>query len=318
MNAARLVRLVNLGMIAGLLMAPPLLAQDAQDAEYSDDGADSCLRCHDEDSEFPVLSIFKTRHAVQADERTPFGQGQAQCEACHGPGAAHAGRVRRGQERPHIRNFGDKSTDPALGENAVCLNCHASHTTIGWSGSVHQSEGLKCADCHTIHTWQDPVLDTVQQADQCFDCHYTERGEIWKPSTHPIRFGKMACSDCHNPHSSVNEKSLVRQTVNDTCFECHAEKRGPFLWEHAPVAEDCSLCHSPHGSNHQALLTMKPPLLCQQCHSKVGHSSTALTSQDLPGSSDGTRSAFLAGRACMNCHSQVHGSNHPSGNNLAR
>ena len=27
-----------------------------------------------------------------------------------------------------------------------------------------------------------------------------------------------------------------------------AEKRGPFLWEHAPVVENCTNCHTPHGS----------------------------------------------------------------------
>ena len=140
MNPVKLVRLVSKGIIAGLFLAPALFAQDtqdAQDAEYSNDGADSCLRCHDEDSEFPVLSIFKTRHAVQTDERTPFGKGQLQCEACHGPGDAHAGRVRRGQERPPMRNFGDKSDAPALcGRRVSCWLLSASRRekplAAGW------------------------------------------------------------------------------------------------------------------------------------------------------------------------------------------
>jgi DmsE family decaheme c-type cytochrome len=70
---------------------------------------------------------------------------------------------------------------------------------------------------------------------------------------------------------------LSKPTVNQTCYSCHAEKRGPVLWEHAPVAEDCALCHSPHGSVRQALLVKTPPLLCQQCHSAAGHPSVART-----------------------------------------
>ena len=54
----------------------------------------------------------------------------------------------------------------------------------------------------------------------------------------------MACSDCHNPHGAMADFALVGRTLNDTCFTCHAEKRGPYLWEHAPVSEDCSIATS--------------------------------------------------------------------------
>jgi predicted CXXCH cytochrome family protein len=52
---------------------------------------------------------------------------------------------------------------------------------------------------------------------------------------------------------------LLEATVNDTCYQCHAEKRGPFLWEHAPVREDCTNCHSPHGSTQPSLLKARTP-----------------------------------------------------------
>jgi len=35
----------------------------------------------------------------------------------------------------------------------------------------------------------------------------------------------------------------------------------------------------------------------------------------LPG---GQRSPYVLGQNCLNCHSQVHGSNHPSGSKLMR
>ena len=110
---------------------------------------------------------------------------------------------------------------------------------------------------------------------------------------------------------------LVKPTVNQTCFTCHAEKRGPFLWEHAPAAEDCTLCHTPHGSVYGTLLKRNPPLLCQQCHTVSGHPAVARTGAALPGGSAGASGFLLAG-SCTNCHSQVHGSNHPSGVKLMR
>jgi predicted CXXCH cytochrome family protein len=66
------------------------------------------------------------------------------------------------------------------------------------------------------------------------------------------------------------------------------EKRGPFLWEHAPVRESCLNCHSPHGSNHEKLLTTALPMLCQECHSPIdypnyGTRPVLLTAQNLPG-----------------------------------
>ena len=130
----------------------------------------------------------------------------------------------------------------------------------------------------------------------------------------------MTCSDCHNPHGSTNPSMLTGATVNQTCFGCHAEKRGPLLWEHAPVVEDCGLCHTPHGSVRPALLTKSPPLLCQQCHSVAGHPAVARTGAALPNGAGATSggAVFLLAGSCTNCHSQVHGSNHPSGSKLMR
>ena len=125
----------------------------------------------------------------------------------------------------------------------------------------------------------------------------------------------MVCTDCHDPHASVAEGALVRTTTNELCLSCHTEYRGPVLFDHAPVSEDCSLCHEPHGSIHPALLTRRPPLLCQSCHSQRGHPSIAFTEDSLPG---GNPSAMVLERSCMNCHTQVHGSNHPSGFSLMR
>ena len=288
--------------------APPDLDQGT---EYSEKGADTCLMCHASMGDFPVFDIFKTKHANRADKRTPFAG--LQCEACHGPGAKHAGSG----DKNLINSFEDRDWRPPAERNKPCLGCHKGNARTGWHGSTHESNKLACTNCHKLHAARDPVLAKATQPEVCYKCHLKQRAEFAKPSAHPVRFGKIGCSECHNPHGSNAAALLVKPTVNQTCYTCHAEKRGPFLWEHAPAAEDCTLCHTPHGSIRASLLTKNPPLLCQQCHTVAGHPSVARTGASLPGGGGGG-SAFLLAGACTNCHSQVHGSNHPSGVKLMR
>jgi DmsE family decaheme c-type cytochrome len=120
----------------------------------------------------------------------------------------------------------------------------------------------------------------------------------------------MDCSSCHAVHGAIADRMLNRPTLNETCFQCHAEKRGPFLYEHAPVREDCAACHTPHGSNHPVLLKTRVPQLCQQCHMAVFHPSEVYTGPD---TANGIADIHQLERGCMNCHQEVHGSNHPSG-----
>jgi DmsE family decaheme c-type cytochrome len=284
-----------------------------QGTQYTEKGADTCLTCHVEGGDFPVYAIFKSKHGNRADKRTPFAPGHLQCEACHGPGAKHAGSG----DKNAINTFQADSFLTPRERNKFCLACHQGNARIAWQGSKHESNNLACTDCHKIHAERDPVLATATQPDVCYKCHKQQRMDFSKPSAHPVRFGKMACSDCHSPHGSDNDALLKKPTVNQLCYTCHAEKRGPFLWEHAPVAEDCTLCHSPHGTVRPTLLKKSPPLLCQQCHTVAGHPSVARTGAALPGGGAGG-TAFLLGGSCINCHSQIHGSNNPSGVKLMR
>lgn len=284
-----------------------------EEAAYSKSGADTCLMCHGRAQE--VLEIFQGNHAIPTDPRGPFGEGQLQCEACHGPGGAHTGRVKRGEERPPMIKFGSDKPTPVDVQNGACLGCHEADAGIGWHGGPHEGNDIACADCHTLHADQDRVQQVSTQAKICFECHKQQRNESLRAFAHPIDAGKMTCTGCHSPHGQNLESQLNRQTVNETCYQCHAEKRGPLLWEHAPVAEDCMNCHNPHGTNQPGMLTKRAPLLCQSCHSQAGHPSVA---HDAGGLAGGTASPFLLGQSCLNCHEQVHGSNHPSGSKLMR
>jgi len=322
LNGSALPQMTALALCEGNLQWRVILAvwmvllscpDSAPAAEFSRSGADSCLLCHGETSERPATAIFATPHGARLDPDAPFAQ--LQCETCHGPGEEHARAERHGESVGPPRVFGTGSSTPASEQNHICIGCHKTRGRLGWEGSPHQTSGVACASCHQIHRQQDRVFDPLAQQQACFACHPKRRSDIHKASAHPLRFGEMSCGSCHDPHNGNNDFLLREGTVNETCYLCHAEKRGPFLWEHAPVSENCSLCHRPHGSNHPALLTKRPPLLCQQCHAAEGHPSVAYGSDD---AGNDFNNRFLLSRACLNCHSQVHGSSHPSGATLHR
>ena len=301
--------------VAGLLLASTaaVAADPAQAASgYSQKGADTCLKCHDEPE---IAGIFRTKHGRPTDERAPFGHGQLQCEACHGPGDLHART--KGDKKPKLIGFKHKGGAPAAVQNEMCLGCHRG-TAAHWQANAHAANDVLCADCHRSHAAEDPVRKVATQPEVCGKCHLAQRADLLKPSHHPIGEGKMDCTSCHAAHGSTAQAQLVKDTTTELCTTCHAEYRGPFLWEHAPVTEDCGNCHQPHGTTQPSLLKTRAPFLCQECHQASGHPSTAYTPDRLPGGGGAPGGAFLVGGSCVNCHSQIHGSNHPSGSKLMR
>src|SRR5205085_2207284 len=67
---------------------------------------------------------------------------------------------------------------------------------------------------------------------------------------------------------------LRNPSINEQCTSCHADKRGPYVFEHPPVEENCASCHNPHGSSHSKLLHEHTPNLCQECHEGSRHPRT--------------------------------------------
>ena len=269
-----------------------------------------CTHCHDESESRPILSIYQTKHGVKGDPRTPG------CQSCHGTSDNHL----KDKSQPTDVTFGENKSDAKV-QNAACLSCHRAGKRTRWEGGQHQANDVPCSSCHAVHAPVDKVRNRKTQTEVCFTCHKEQRADSLKISTHPIDAGKVVCSDCLNPHGSGGPKLLKKNTVTETCYSCHAEKRGPFLWEHQPVNKDCTNCHTPHGSNISPLLKSRAPLLCDECHdgphdSPNPYGPGAAVGRTGSGGGYGDRSA--AGRACMNCHSMVHGSNSPSGAFLHR
>ena len=311
------------GIALGAVIGRSAVAAQDPPANRSLERDKICTRCHDENDDKPILSIYQTRHGVRADERTPS------CQSCHGESDLHVKNPQGTTPRPQpdVLYKGKNQTAPqAIME--VCLTCHTTASRAMWEGSQHASRNIPCTTCHQVHTPNDRVLTKATQPEVCFACHKTERAQTHRISTHPLDAGKMACSDCHNPHGSTGPKLLKKNNVNELCYTCHAEKRGPFLWEHSPVVDDCTNCHTPHGSNSTPLLKARLPWLCQECHSGDHGAAinsganlsagNATTVNGLQTQGAASPRAQAAGRACINCHSQVHGSNHPAGAKFQR
>lgn len=276
------------------LLASSLMLTTGDNAQAADTTTATCAGCHDAE----VKAYTGTPHEL-AFAYGAKGELQARsCEACHGA---------RSQ---HMANPGRELAPDASRQTAICLECHQGGTRLNWQSGAHQVAGVGCASCHTVMAKKSEsgLLAARDEATLCYSCHADVRGQMQKTYHHPVREGKIACSDCHNVHGSVGKSLLKGATVNETCFNCHQEKRGPFVWEHAPVRENCANCHDAHGSNQRDLLNAKGSFLCLECHSYGGHI-------NLPRYN---RTSNPYGQGCVNCHTTQHGSNSPSGAKFTR
>ena len=272
-----------------------------------------CTACHNESWRTPVLSIYQTKHGVSGDSRTPG------CQSCHGASEGHLKQGPATSPDVMFKKGAFAASDDRV-RSGQCLTCHKGTTRTRWDGSQHPNNQVACNDCHNVHAPADKVLAKKTQTEVCFSCHKEQRAASLKISTHPIQQGKVVCSDCHNPHGSQGPNMVKKNTIPETCWQCHAEKRGPFLFEHQPVVENCAYCHAPHGSNISPMMISRSPFLCQSCHDGTHASGSAIAGAAAgnQGGFVGNPSANTTGRGCINCHAQIHGSNSPSGGYLQR
>jgi DmsE family decaheme c-type cytochrome len=281
-------------------------AKASTDDEATFVGAQVCLGCHTAQA-----AAFNQTIMGRIFRNPRSAQERGGCETCHGAGSLHV-KLGGGRGVGGIISFRKEDHSRSVADNnAICMSCHDKGDRLHWQGSTHETRDVACTNCHTVMANVSPKanLKTAVEVDTCVQCHKNKRAEMWRSSHMPVREGKMTCTSCHNPHGSFGESLLKEATINDNCYKCHAEKRGPFLFEHAPVRENCTNCHEPHGSNNDFLLKISRPRLCQQCHSALsGH----------PANPRNPVSVYAIGRECQNCHSQHHGSNSPSGARFQR
>jgi len=270
-----------------------------KDATYV--GSDTCAGCHSEIFEKMKGNI----HMKIAKFEVPGYE--TGCEGCHGPGSKHAEEM----DPTYIINFKNLNSFQA---SDVCLKCHSDATMLHWGDSKHAMVGVSCMSCHDVHNGKgEYLLKETTALSLCSQCHQDITSKIYLPSHHPIREGKIGCDSCHNPHGS-EVKFMLRSVrrLNDVCYECHQDKEGPFLYEHEPVSERCTICHEPHGTVADNLLKQNEPFLCLQCHEFHFHAELpSNTGTPRVGMGPGSITRAFTTR-CTICHYQIHGSDEPS------
>lgn len=253
-------------------------------------GAEECLVCHGEIRGHREIASY-----------------HADCESCHGSGSLHA-----------ASEAWDEIRFPA---NEDCLGCHlpGRDTHLQWGTGEHSRAGLFCSDCHDPH---DPAREHVRPATRrdfpqmdaksalCVDCHEDVAAHLRLPSHHPVPEGALACLSCHDPHE---DSRLVSGERTQRCAGCHQDVMGPWVFEHPPAVEDCTLCHDPHGAVAGNLLETVQPVICLSCHTlNETHHPGASIRRDFPapGSPEaiGEAEALSILRRCTDCHGAVHGS----------
>ena len=271
-------------------------------------GSEVCRTCHPDVWQY----FYKNPHfkSLASGKETPEHTG---CEGCHGPGGDHV--AARGGKAT-IRAFSEFTAQQTLN---ACLECHSkdlSRSNI--RRSVHTEADVVCSNCHSIHHPATPkFLLARQQAELCESCHTATRAQFEMPSKHRVNEGVVQCSDCHNPHGSfaptwrggIRPRMVENALDNEEpCLKCHIDKRGPFMFEHAPVrVEGCETCHNPHGSTNAKLLRRPVTFtLCLECHNGSGNGLSTAGVLTQSGSHNMLDPRY---QRCTLCHVRIHGSN---------
>ena len=251
-------------------------------------GSDRCKTCHE--------NVYKKQFENTPHFKTTLKDGHG-CESCHGPGASH---VEGGGDVSKIVSFRRLSRQNV---SERCLSCHGeAHEQRRFAQSSHDSNDVGCLDCHSPHHAKESQHLLVQKQPQlCYGCHTSAQADFGKPYHHRVEEGLIRCSDCHNVHGTATLRQVRTLPSGDfVCYKCHADKQGPFVYEHVPVkTEGCSSCHAPHGSTNPRLLRVSQiNLLCLQCHT--------FPTQGPAGPMHNQSQKY---QACTMCHVAIHGSN---------
>lgn len=308
-----LLFLLAFGLAARLSARPP--AQDAAKPGASQEkseaatppaaqgdyvGSETCKTCHEDMPSKGFYKSFEDSPHFVTTLDTKKGPQWHGCEACHGPGKAH---VEGGGDKTKIFAFKGVS---AAEVSERCLGCHQyGEEHSNYARSAHLQNGVSCINCHDPHRAKESqFLLKASQPALCYGCHLDKKQQFTRPFHHRVNEGLVKCTDCHNPHGGFLARQLRATASQDlVCFKCHADKAGPFVYEHESVkVEGCAICHTPHGSSNPRLLKRaQVNLLCLECHAFAVDAGPAATPT--------FHNLAQKYQACTMCHTAIHGSN---------
>ncbi len=221
-------------------------------------GATLCFSCHDE-----------AENMAKESEHVHFPVLKGECTSCHDP---HKSKLEYHLKRETIAG--------------LCAGCHGEVFT---SHSVlHEPvESGDCTVCHVPHISENKGLLSDNGNDLCFKCHTVRKEEFQSANVHePVA---KDCTLCHDPHGSETVTHLrgekdengnyipVEKPIKELCLGCH-RKLDPEVVDqiengtiqHDPVLKgECTLCHTPHSTNHKKQLKAPLSEICYSCHQKM-------------------------------------------------
>jgi DmsE family decaheme c-type cytochrome len=223
---------VATGPARGQTAAGAEAAKKAAAAPSGYAGAEACAGCHED-----ISQAFARNPHFSLDKNKRWA-GKA-CEACHGPGAKHADSTSADDIVNPLRLTASKA-------DAICLSCHRNQPTqVGRLESGHARSAIACTSCHDMHKpGAESSFARLKRNDRitqlCSGCHRDIAAAFLKPHHHKVPEGAMTCTSCHNPHGSFMSRNLRMASTGAEpgCLNCHSDKRGPFVYDHAPVRNE--------------------------------------------------------------------------------
>lgn len=208
-----------------------------------------CFDCH--------ASQMRKNYDLKTDTyRSVVGDLSINCEACHGPGAAHVAFWRAAAEDPQLamqpdRSLPDLSSLSPQQQVEACAQCHALKIPLR-SGYVPGDDYWDYYELRLIDTddafWPDGLAKKLAYP-------YLQFGS----SACFLKAG-LTCTGCHATHGSSRRSELIADPRGvGLCARCHpdiaADVNGHTHHKATGPGGDCQACHLPQQFRNQLVMT---------------------------------------------------------------
>jgi hypothetical protein len=227
-----------------------------------------CIKCH-------VVAGVPGWDATSAQVRSSVAELGIACEACHGPGGAHA-QHHRDPLRRYAQHLGGASVQDivnparldAQASSELCGQCHSItffHDDDAWveEGHAHPPPAsmsdwgrLVRHPLRADQSWIDEVLEDNPDffaerfwPDGMVRVSGREYNGLVESACH--QRGDLSCTTCHSMHDAPPDDQLrLEATGDETCSQCHPSVAAdvPAHTRHrgGPSHPSCYDCHMPH------------------------------------------------------------------------
>lgn len=187
-----------------------------------------CAACHS--------TNLEKKYTQSTDSfQTSYDIINVSCESCHGPGQSHISLMEAGNKKNHsgIDNY-PKENHAAQVD--MCAACHGLRTQLTASNNP------------TGNFLQRFSPDLLRE--EMFYRDGQQKGEVYNYAsflTSKMYMHKVACTDCHNPHSNQ-----LKFDGNTLCLQCHNSSYDATTHHFHPMqtaSASCVSCHMP-GKNY--------------------------------------------------------------------